>query len=248
MRKKFWLILVSLAVLAALGATLFIVLRGAPTAADDCYAEETYSAKPVIYLYPDSEENDADETCDAKPVVYLFPKEELDVTVELDYDGRLTCTYPAYEGGWRVHAAPDGTLTDENGQTYRYLYWEGVCNTEYDFSEGFCVKGSDTAASLEDALARLGLTREEANEFIIYWLPQMQDNTYNLIAFQGEAYTNSARLNITPAPDTLIRVFMAWSPLDEAVEIAPQTLTAPARSGFTAVEWGGAKVVHVPSE
>lgn len=76
----------------------------------------------------------------------------------------------------------------------------------------------------------------------------MQESRYNLIAFQGEAYTNSARLTITPTPDTLIRVFMAWSPLDEAVEIAPQTLTAPTRSGFTAVEWGGAKVAHVPSE
>ena len=177
-----------------------------------------------------------------KPVIYLYPEAETDVTVRLDYAGDLTCTYPAYDGAWRVAAAPDGTLTDESGQTYRYLYWEGVDDVQYDFSEGFCVPGEETAAFLEDALAQLGLTRAEANEFIIYWLPQMEQNAYNLISFQQSAYTDAARLTITPQPDTLLRVFMAWKPLTRAVEIAPQTLTAPERTGFTAVEWGGAKV------
>ena len=177
-----------------------------------------------------------------KPVIYLYPEAETDVTVRLDYAGDLTCTYPAYDGAWRVTAAPDGTLTDESGQTYRYLYWEGVDNVQYDFSEGFCVPGEETAAFLEDALAQLGLTRAEANEFIIYWLPQMEQNAYNLISFQSDAYTDAAKLTITPQPDTLLRVFMAWKPLTSAVEIAPQTLTAPERTGFTAVEWGGAKV------
>ena len=177
-----------------------------------------------------------------KPVIYLYPEAETDVTVRRDYAGDLTCTYPAYDGAWRVAAAPDGTLTDESGQTYRYLYWEGTDNVQYDFSEGFCVPGSETAAFLEDALAQLGLTRAEANEFIIYWLPQMEQNAYNLISFQQETYTDAARLTITPQPDTLLRVFMAWKPLTSAVEISPQPLTAPERTGFTAVEWGGAKV------
>ena len=57
-----------------------------------------------------------------KPVIYLYPEKVTDVTVQLDYiTGDLTCTYPAYEGGWTVTAAPDGTLTDANGQTYSYL-------------------------------------------------------------------------------------------------------------------------------
>ena len=182
-----------------------------------------------------------EEVSDEKPVIYLYPEQETDVRVTLDLAGELTCAYPAYGDGWSVHAAPDGTLTDENGQTYRYLYWEGTSEADYDFSAGFCVAGEDTAAFLEDALAQLGLNREEANEFIIYWLPRMQENAYNLIAFQHEAYTESARLTITPEPDTLIRVFMAYRPLEKAVEIAPQTLTAPERTGFTAVEWGGAE-------
>lgn len=179
---------------------------------------------------------------DAKPVLYLYPEEETQVTVRLDYDGDLTCTYPAYDGGWTVTAAPDGTLTDAAGQTYSYLYWEGVSEADYDFSRGFCVPGEDTAAFLEDALARLGLTRREANEFIVYWLPRMESNPYNLISFQSAAYTDHARLVITPEPDSLLRVFMAWKPLESPVEISPQEFPTFERAGFTAVEWGGAEL------
>lgn len=178
---------------------------------------------------------------DAKPVIYLYPEEETAVTVGLDYSGTLTCTYPAAQDGvWTVTASPDGTLRDEEGQEYSYLFWEGACAASYDFSEGFCVSGADTAAFLEEALSSLGLNRREANEFIVYWLPQMEQNPYNLISFQAEAYTDHARLEISPRPDSVLRVFMAWKALDEPVELPAQTLPAFVRTGFTVVEWGGA--------
>jgi len=178
----------------------------------------------------------------AKPVVYLYPEETTRVTVELELPGRLTCTYPAYKDGWTVTAAPDGTLTDQKGQTYNYLYWEGETAKHYDLTEGFCVAGADTAAFLEDALAQLGLTRREANEFIVYWLPQMEQNPYNLITFQQEGYTDLAKLIVTPTPDSLLRVFMTWKPLEKPVDISAQTLPTFERHGFTVVEWGGTEV------
>ena len=179
-----------------------------------------------------------------KPVIYLYPQVETQVNVKLDYDGELTCTYPLYkeDTGWLVTARPDGTLTGTDGQEYNYLYWEGEIDTEYDFSKGFCIAGKDTAVFLEDVLAELGLNRREANEFIIYWLPQMEQNEYNIIAFQHEAYTEGAELLIDPAPDTLIRVFMAWKPSDKLIEIVPQQLENPERVGFTVIEWGGSQV------
>lgn len=177
-----------------------------------------------------------------KPVIYLYPEEETEVTVKLLLDGQLTCTYPAYKDGWQVTAAPDGTLTDAKGQTYNYLYWEGVANTDWDMTEGFCIKGADTAAFLEDALEKLGLTRKEANEFIVYWLPQMEQNPYNIISFQTTAYTDAAQLEITPAPDTVIRVFMTFKAADGMIRLLPQKLTAPERTGFTVVEWGGTEI------
>ena len=177
-----------------------------------------------------------------KPVIYLYPEEVTEVAVELRLNGELTCTYPAYRDGWQVTAYPDGTLLDGAGQSYNYLYWEGEVCTDFDMSQGFCVAGGDTAAFLEDALEKLGLTRREANEFIVYWLPLMEQNPYNVIAFQTDAYTDAARLQVNPTPDTTIRVFMTWQGVEEAVEIAPQELTAPARTGFTLVEWGGTEI------
>ena len=183
-----------------------------------------------------------DDVVGEKPVLYLYPDETTSVSVTLAPNGALTCTYPAYKDGWCVTAHPDGTLIDANGQTYQYLYWEADLHMEYDLTQGFCVAGADTAAFLEDTLAQLGLNRREANEFIVYWLPRMEQSPYNLIAFQQEAYTNAAKLTVTPAPDSILRVFMAWQPLDGPVDIEPQTLTSPARTGFTVVEWGGAQI------
>lgn len=177
-----------------------------------------------------------------KPVIYLYPEEEMEISVNLILDGKLTCTYPAYNSGWTVTASPDGTLTDAEGQIYNYLYWEGETYTQYDLSKGFCVKGEDTAAFLEDALDRLGLTRHEANEFIVYWLPLMEQNPYNIISFQTDIYTDAAQLEVDPAPDTVIRVFMAWQAADSFVDLPEQELTAPERTGFAVVEWGGTEI------
>lgn len=177
-----------------------------------------------------------------KPVIYLYPEKEMQVSVDLTLDGKLTCTYPAYNNGWNVTATPDGTLTDTNGKTYNYLYWEGETYAQYDMSKGFCVKGEDAAVFLEDALAKLGLNRREANEFIVYWLPQMEQNPYNIISFQTDAYTNAAELKVSPEPDTLIRVFMSWKKADSYISLPEQGFSAVQRSGFTVVEWGGTEI------
>lgn len=177
-----------------------------------------------------------------KPVIYLYPEKETEVSVKVgNADLELTCTYPAYNDGWKVTAAPDGALSAD-GKTYRYLYWEGEGAANWDFTEGFCVAVKDTAAFLEDSLAKLGLNQKEANEFIVYWLPRMQENAYNLVSFQKENYDAAAPLTVEPAPDTLIRVFMVYKPLGEAVAVKPQELSAPERRGFTVVEWGGSYV------
>ena len=91
--KKLLVLVLSLALLMALAACT-----------PDFWREST-SAKPVIYLYPEEKQ---DETCDAKPVAYLYPQTETEITVRLDYDGELTCTYPAYTDGWTVSARRPG--------------------------------------------------------------------------------------------------------------------------------------------
>ena len=184
-----------------------------------------------------------EEQNDAKPVIYLYPEETMDVSVKLNYKGKLTVTYPKYKDGWEVTAHPDGTLIDkETDEEYSYLFWEGLTDVKYDMSKGYVVKGEDTAEFLQEILAKMGLIPKEYNEFIVYWLPKMQKNPYNLIAFQGEIYTENAKLKISPEPDNILRVFMAYQALEEPVDVEEPEITPFERVGFTVVEWGGTEI------
>lgn len=211
---------------------------------EDTYYDEQTRRVEADMLTIDTSTFRIDPNACYKPVIYLYPEEETRVSVKLTLDGKLTCAYPAYGDGWNVTAMPDGTLADVNGQTYNYLYWEGETDAQWDMTQGFCVKGEETAAFLEEALEKLGLTRREANEFIVYWLPLMQENPYNIISFQTDVYVDAAKLEVTPVPDTVIRVFMTWQAAYAYRDVPEQTLTAPERTGFTVVEWGGTEITE----
>jgi hypothetical protein len=179
----------------------------------------------------------------AKPVIYLYPEEPTEVSVKLKYNGTLTHTWPSYGEGWEVTAYPDGTLVNHaDGREYSYLFWEGDTKVPFDFSSGFVVKGADTGEFLREKLDFLGLTPREYNEFIVYWLPLMEGNAYNLISFQGVAYTDNAVLTVDPRPDIELRVYMAFKALSFPITVPPQELKPFQRKGFTLVEWGGSQV------
>ena len=174
-------------------------------------AREPAPTEPVTLYFPETVAGSA----------YFYPESDGQITVRAEESLTLTCTYPS--------------LTVEG--SHRRLYWEGQDQTGFPMSQGFCVAGADTAAFLEDALQKLGLEPEERQDFIVQFLPRMQENPWNLISFR-----EYSALTCSPEPDTRIRVFMAWKPLDASLDIEPQTLTAPERTGFTVVEWAGGQV------
>ena len=178
-----------------------------------------------------------------KPVIYLYGYDDEQVEVNVKFDGTIDCVYPKMtDNKWKVKAQKDGTLK-VGGKEYRYLFWEGLSDAKFDFSEGYCIKGDKTEKFLDESLTMLGLTDKEKNDFIVYWLPRMKKNPYNVISFQSSAYTDISKLNVDPAPNTTVRIFMAYYPSDEEVEIKSQKLqTGPSRDGKTVVEWGGTQV------
>ena len=180
----------------------------------------------------------------AKPAIYLYPEERLDVSVDVKLsEGNFTITAPVYNNGWKVTAYPDGTIVDKaSGKTYDYIYWESDSEPEYDWSEGYVIAGCDTREFLLEILPKMGLIPEEYNEFINYWQPRMQKNAFNLITFQTSCYTDAAEMTISPEPDSLLRIFMAYKAVDGPIDVKAPEIKSFERKGFTVVEWGGAEV------
>lgn len=181
-----------------------------------------------------------------KPILYFYPTEETNINVKVRYEDRLTVSYPKYNSeGWNIFAKPDGTLKDLSTNRELYcLYYEAQNDIDLDiYKDGFIVKGEDSAKFLEEKLAILGLNERETEEFIIYWLPKLESNKYNYIRFAEEDYiNNNMPIDISPVPDTFIRVLMEFKGLDKPIEVKEQTLKQAEREGYTVVEWGGTEI------
>ena len=181
--------------------------------------------------------------CDYKPIIYLYPTEEKNISVMLWKPENLLHTYPKYDSSkwWNVVAKPNWDLKDlYSGRKLYALYREWKSDIETNFNEGFLVAWKDIIPFMEEKLEKLWLNEREAEEFIVYWLPQMEWNEWNLIRFETiEEQNKNMPLIITPKPDTIIRIMMDWKAMDEPIEIPEQNLTTPERIWFTVVErWG----------
>lgn len=187
-----------------------------------------------------------------KPIIYLYPEKSMDIHVAVK-NIDFTTVYPAYDRGWLVRAEQDGTLhlyqkdkkTLDRGREYYALYYEGYPEWEPDWNSGFTVEKKDYERFLEEKLRILGLSDREAQEFIVYWLPQMEKYPAVDVQFTEQSLLDrEVPLNITPKPDTLIRVFMQWRRHRDGENLPEQKLFPVARVGYTGVEWGGSEVTR----
>jgi len=177
-----------------------------------------------------------------KPVIYLYPTQPTQVSVSLDFTrGPVVVEYPKRENGsWIVDAQPDGRLL-AGDKEYPYLFWEAKPITPYQFdqTEGFCLDKEEFVPFFEDKLKFLGLNDKEITDFITYWYPQMKSNQYTYVNFLGKEYLDSARLTVSPTPESSIRVFVIFRSMAQKVNLKSQEMTKGQRSGFALVEWGG---------
>lgn len=180
----------------------------------------------------------------AKPVIYLYPTKKQTVTVSVKPEGGVTESIPEMGKEWKVTATPDGTLTDaKTKKTFPYLFWESADNgSKINTSEGFVVATDNLTSFFEEKLAVLGLNKKEIADFTEYWIPELKKDgkAYEFITFYSEDRINKeAPLSVSPAPDSIIRVYFDHMALDAPIETKEQTLTSKTRTGFAVVEWGG---------
>lgn len=188
-----------------------------------------------------------------KPVIYLYPTQKTDITIDLNFEGKLLTTFPKYEKNWTVTACPDGRIFDtKTNRFYSSLFWDGTQDFDeehYRYSSGFVVVKENLADFLIKKLEFIGLNTTETNEFVQYWLPILEKNETNFIHFYANAdYDVISKNTVFPKPDTEIRVFMEFYGLEKAIKVPEQRLSRTERKGFTLIEWGGSDVSEAIKE
>ena len=176
----------------------------------------------------------------AKPVVYLYPTTTEQVSVSVG--AKVTKSAPAYgTSGWvNVTAQPSGQLSYQ-GAKYNNLFWEGTGNGSYPVVDsGTIVSSAAAVSTIRTQLVAQGLKTSEINDFVDYWAPKLPHTKYvRLTWFDTKQLNGLAPLNVTPKPITVIRSFLDFQGLDRTFALPAQHFSAPTRSGFTVVEWGG---------
>lgn len=199
-----------------------------------------------------------------KPVIYLYPTVPTDVSVSLRVPNEAgLITYPPLEDSqWRVTAQPNGTLTlQSTGAQYPNLFWEaplGPGYAHYVRNGGWEVARQHLVPFLEARLAEMNFNAQERTEFIQFWWPRMAQHDTVTVHFAfvghhavtgpytnpiGETFAGHVPLDISPAPDNLLRVMMVWNVGPNGPRPPqPQTLPRLTRTGFHVLEWGGVQI------
>ena len=181
-----------------------------------------------------------------KPIIYLYPTTRQEINVKVEPKGDFIFTYPSYpENGWSIIGNPGGKIEYDN-RSYNYLFWEANSHilNEVNLSKGFVVDSDTIVQFFEHILTKVGLSDIEQTDFITYWAPQLQLNQLNFIHFEfNEGYAKYvSKMTITPKPESLIRIFMLYKPVNEIFKIEEQIIPSYKRKGFTVVEWGGSNL------
>ena len=144
----------------------------------------------------------------------------MNISVNLNIpEGKFTSVYPKFsekENTQNVEGNPNGDIK-LNNKMYPYLFYECDSYFAQETNEGFIVEDKNAIDFLEEKLKILGLNDKEMTDFITYWLPTLLANKLSLCTFQDKTFFEYIKLNVTPNPDTLIRIFLSIKKLDSPI-------------------------------
>ncbi len=86
----------------------------------------------------------------------------------------------------------------------------------------------------------MGLNEKEIRQFKEYWLGDLERAKYYEIKILGNEFLeNNMRLDISPAPQTILRLNLHFQPMSVKTELKAPEIKKFERKGFTVIEWGG---------
>ena len=105
---------------------------------------------------------------------------------------------------------------------------------------GKVVTQKELITTIKKDLANQGLNSKEIADFVDFWQDHLPKTPYvKLTWLTTEEMNVLAPLEVSPKPDTIIRVFLDAKGLEKPIPFTAQKLTKIERNGFTLVEWGG---------
>jgi hypothetical protein len=183
--------------------------------------------------------------CIGKPVIYLYPTKPTYVDVTVETEGNIFISDPVYPtGGWKnVLAQPDGTLLYQD-KTFRELFYESQTPKLKRPEKGIVMETKNLKQGLLQFISGLGLTKkDEQDEFLDWWIPRLNalHSPYIFVSIlDNDEKKRVDKVDITPKPDTFIDFVVYFAPRQTNENSNELVLPpAPARRGFTAIEWGG---------
>ena len=176
-----------------------------------------------------------------KPNIYLYPVEETDVEIRFENPELLTTVIPDYKNSWQVTAQPGGSLTVD-GEEYGFLFYESDTSSQYmQRNEGWIIHPETRERQLSETAAQYAFNKQETEDFVTFWSARLENDTsYIMYPQHTETIDALMPVDISPAPDSIFRVWFLFDPISEDVVPPPEPETEPIeRAGFTVTEWGG---------
>lgn len=182
-----------------------------------------------------------EDTMVEKPAIYIYPEQPGHFQVDLEFGPgiRLTASEPDYGTGWDVFVDDTGRID----ATWDYLFYEIAMRGAPSIADGWCLSWSELSAGLESITIALGLTSAERDDFLVYWMSRLPvRDYYEIHPVFGNDLDAWVKLDVTPAPDAVLRFWLFFRGRDTVVELPTPHIPAVERTGTTVVEWGGAVI------
>ena len=182
-----------------------------------------------------------------KPAIYIYPKETTNISVKLKIKGKLKKVIPEYNNGWNVRVKPNGQMKVIGGNsqiTYDYLFYENTVDRVIQPEEGWVVAKSDLEKWFNIYLYKMGLNKNESDEFIDYWVPRLNNEVKEdfiiIKLFSDDFLKEYMELTIKPTPEKILRTEFIFKGIDKNINIKEPKIKEFKREGYFVVEWGGA--------
>jgi hypothetical protein len=206
------------------------------------------SVKSIVNIpKPDNDRKDSarikfshENAVSYKPNIYLYPESKIQISVNVSFPqgGEILKSDPAYGNGWNVSVDTNSMIDGK----FNYLFYESTQPDVWQTDKGWLVKRIELRAFFVDNMAKYGFNYKEIVDFVVYWVPRLQDYEYYEIYPQETATINSViALKFSVKPDNILRLFYVIKGTHSAsghIMKEPVINSGFARSGFYVAEWG----------